>query len=58
MTCGLYVTVPVVYKTSSWELFFKMHNALTFKKILMSEGQFDINYLTSFFLCLEKEVKN
>lgn len=45
MTCGLYVTFSMVYKTSFWELFFKIHNSLTFKNhILMKEGQFGLNY--------------
>lgn len=45
MTYGLYVTFSMVYKPSFLELFFKTHNALTFKKyILMKEGQFGLNY--------------
>lgn len=38
MACGLYVTVPMVHKTSFWELFLKMHCALTFKKRSYKEG--------------------
>lgn len=55
MTCGLYVTLPMVYKTSFWELFFKMHNTLTFKKHFYEEEPVWTKLFDFIFCCVWKK---